>query len=308
MNDDRRVGTAITTVELIPSKDVRAYMEEKGRVLTDFEKATLIYNHSGMNFTEKAACLKELMELTEDSNLREEIQDRLSYEDRCISRFYENDGSYIYGLEVYDAEAEKFVGQGYSASGSMVVKCGKKFQEKFNVYKIMLMTEDIGPDACQMDHVASIHFDHSGRICACCNSEVEWIAGKFEWDRERFENAYIEIQHPFENGSIVRVKNNDRLEDEHCIVECYNDELEEQNQENYDYSDTSLRIAYIYGVGRFGHEHVNIVDLEFATPDETDLKYELLHCARNLILGKGGLNEFQMLCDIYCEKAGGDSV
>lgn len=44
MNDDRRTGTAITTVELIPSKDVRASIEETGCVLTDFEKATLIYN------------------------------------------------------------------------------------------------------------------------------------------------------------------------------------------------------------------------------------------------------------------------
>ena len=39
--------------DLIPSKDVRWYLERQGRVLTDFEKATLVYNHSGMNHEEK---------------------------------------------------------------------------------------------------------------------------------------------------------------------------------------------------------------------------------------------------------------
>lgn len=95
MSNDKGTGTGITLAELIPSKDVRACIEETGRVLTDFEKATLIYNHSGMSFTEKAARLEVLMEQTEDGNLREEIQDRLSYDDLCISRFYENDGGYI---------------------------------------------------------------------------------------------------------------------------------------------------------------------------------------------------------------------
>lgn len=31
-------------LELIPSKDVREYMKETGRVFTDFEKAAIIYN------------------------------------------------------------------------------------------------------------------------------------------------------------------------------------------------------------------------------------------------------------------------
>ena len=74
--------------ELIPSKDVREYMVKRGHVLTDFEKATLIYNHSEMSFTEKAARLKGLMEQTENEILKEEIQDRLSYDDLCISGFY----------------------------------------------------------------------------------------------------------------------------------------------------------------------------------------------------------------------------
>ena len=81
MSTDKRAGTEITYAELIPSKDVREYLKEKGHVFTDFEKATLIYNHSEMSFTEKAVYLKGLMEQTENETLKEEIQDRLSYDE-----------------------------------------------------------------------------------------------------------------------------------------------------------------------------------------------------------------------------------
>lgn len=102
-----------TLAELIPSKDVREHMVKTRHVLTDFEKATLIYNHSKMSFSQKTARLKELMELTKDSNLRKEIQDRLSYDELCFSRFYENNGAYIYELQVYDPEDQSRIMTGW---------------------------------------------------------------------------------------------------------------------------------------------------------------------------------------------------
>lgn len=59
-------------IELIPSKTVRDYMKQQGRILTDFEKATLIYNHSGMDYEEKTEHLKELLESTENPELKKE--------------------------------------------------------------------------------------------------------------------------------------------------------------------------------------------------------------------------------------------
>ena len=299
MSNYKGTDTGITLAELIPSKDVRACIEETGRVLTDFEKATLIYNHSGMSFTEKAARLKVLMEQTEDGNLREEIQDRLSYDDLCISRFYENDGGYIYRLEVYDPEDDTSYEQGYCVSGSVAVTYGKRFKENFSVHKIVLLTEDVELDDCRVDSVAAVYFDNQGQVRGYYNSEVAWMAEKSEADWERFENAYITIPHPFRNGSFVRAKNNGRLGNEVCIVECNNDELIKPKHEYCDYDGTSLRVAYIYGAARFGHEHVSVVDLEFATPDEADPKYSLLYCAQSLTLGQGGLNDFQFICDEY---------
>ena len=149
----------IDYAELIPSKDVREHMEKKGRVLTDFEKATLIYNHSEMSYSKKATQLKELMELTEDSNLKEEIQERLSYDERCLNKFYENDGTCIYELQVYDPENQESCEQGYYTTGEVAVTCGKKFQENFSVHKIVLLEEEKEPEDCRSDYIAAIYFD-----------------------------------------------------------------------------------------------------------------------------------------------------
>lgn len=200
-----------TLAELIPSKDVREHMVKTRHVLTDFEKATLIYNHSEMSFSQKTARLKELMELTKDSNLRKEIQDRLSYDELCFSRFYENNGAYIYELQVYDPEDQGSCEQGYYMSGELAVTCGKKFQENFSVHKIVLLTEEKEAEDCHSDYIATVCFDNQGKVRGYYSSEVEWTAKKSEMDRERFENAFIKIPHPFKNGDFIRVKNNDRL-------------------------------------------------------------------------------------------------
>lgn len=293
----------VNLTELIPSKDVREHMEKKGCVLTDFEKATLIYNHSGMSFSEKAAHLKKLLEITEDENLKEEIEDRLSYDELCLSRFYENNGYYIYELQVYNPEDRESCERGYYTSGEIAAVCGKKFQENFSVHKIVLMTEEKEQEDCRADYSATVYFDNQGQVRGYYSSEVEWTAKKSEADVERFENAFIKIAHPFRNGDIIKVRNNDRLEDEICIIECRNAELDQeflkQNFVGCDYSDASLKVVYIYGAARFGHEHVSIVDIEFAAPDEEDSKYRLLCCARSLVLGHGGLNDLQYLCDEY---------
>ena len=75
MSSDKQAVSTITIAELVPSKDVREYLLEKGRVFTDFERATLIYNHSGMCYEEKLLKLKELMEITNDAGLKKQIRE-----------------------------------------------------------------------------------------------------------------------------------------------------------------------------------------------------------------------------------------
>ena len=135
-------------------------------------------------------------------------------------------------------------------------------------------------------------------------SEAEWTAATSEADGNRFENAFVEIPHPFRNGDFVKVLHNHALKNEVCIVECIGEDGEysacgQRSFIHRDYSDASLRVAYIYGAARFGHAHPEIVDIVWAAPDEDDPKYRLLNCARDLMRGKGGLSDFQLECEAY---------
>lgn len=74
--------------ELIPSRDVRNYMAKQGRKLTDFEKAVLLYHRSGISLEERMRFLEELKNLTEDRELKKQIQERLDYEQKCFDLFF----------------------------------------------------------------------------------------------------------------------------------------------------------------------------------------------------------------------------
>ena len=76
--------------DLIPSKDVRWYLERQGRVLTDFEKATLVYNHSGMDHEEKEKALVDILKMIKDFELQDQIRGRLTHDQFCIAKFYES--------------------------------------------------------------------------------------------------------------------------------------------------------------------------------------------------------------------------
>lgn len=290
--------------ELIPSKTVREYMKEQGRVLTDFEKAVLLYHHSGMDYEEKKECLKELFEKTEDTKLKEQIRERLDYDERCQERFYKKEDREIYKLLVYSPYDDQYLESGHFLCGALAVRSGKKFQEEFYVQKIKLFAEETERENCQ--EKAARYFNADGTLRDYYSYEVPWNAQKEETDHERFENAYVEIPFPFQNGDFVMVKNHQELNGQICLVEGNQQTTETgKNKEWFccmDYSDATIRVAYIYENAKFGHVHVNITDVEYAEVKEEDPKKIVLICAQSLLKGCGGLSDFQYACEEYCRK------
>lgn len=296
--------------KLIPSKDVRDYMEKKGRRLTDFEKATLIYNHSEMNYEEKTEALIELVSVTVDTELKGQIRERLVHDRRCIKRFFEKREDEIYEMKVFISEDQEWSESNSYISGEIAVACGRKFHEKFSVHKIRILNEEQKLDDCCAERPASFHFNSEGVLQDYYSSEIVWIGEKGEDNKGRFENRFIDILHPFRTGDFVRVKYHEYLGDEICIVEGYRDDEEYEKKRikyedikngifPYGYGDVSMRVAYEYGDARFGHEHVRIVDVEYAELDEKHPKKKLLLNASLLIRGHGGLSDFQVACDEY---------
>ena len=292
--------------DLIPSKDVRWYLERQGRVLTDFEKATLVYNHSGMNHEEKEKALVDILKMIKDFELQDQIRDRLTHDQFCIAKFYESTEDEIYELSVFSAEDQEWSDCGSFLSGELAVCCGKKFKECFMVDKIKLILEEKEPEECDSECIASLCFTADGKISSYYSNEIKGDSTLGDGSDNRFENAYIEIPHPFKNGDLVRILNGNPQEQNIGIVECLREPEEKHSRQqrycHYDYSDASLRIAIMSEDAKFGHEHVQITNIEFAALEEDDPRKQLLECAGSLVRGEGGLGDFQFLCNEYCRK------
>lgn len=292
--------------ELVPSKDVREYMEKQGCVLTDFEKATLVYNHSGMSHMEKRTALECILKETTDDGVRVQIQNRLTYDRQCLKKFYEKGKNEIYVLNVFSSETQEWTECGYYVSGEIAVASGKKIKERFSVYKTKVFTEEKEPEECFSKQIAALYFNAGGILCNYFSNEIPEIESEGNNDRMHFEHAYIDIPHPFKNGDLVKVLYNESLKDGICIVECCKEESDDENICKQrcmycDYSDVSLRIATMSENAQFGHEHVPVPNIEYATVEDSDLRKSIVDCATDLLKGCGGLSDLQYACEAYRE-------
>lgn len=78
-------------MEIILSKDVREYILKKGYVFTENEIATLIHN-SEWSISEKHKTLLKIASKTVNQVLKQQIEERIQYEELCIRRIRENAG------------------------------------------------------------------------------------------------------------------------------------------------------------------------------------------------------------------------
>lgn len=76
--------------DLVVSKDYKKMMQENQIELTDWEKATLIYNHPSARYIEKMWELLALKKQTEDEILKEQIEEQLSHNYLFYEKYKEN--------------------------------------------------------------------------------------------------------------------------------------------------------------------------------------------------------------------------
>ena len=115
--------------ELIPSKDVRNYLQKLGRKFNDFESATLIYN-SDWSLKEKHQALAEILENTKDEVLRGQIKDRIERDKEYITKIKSMPGKLIIKLEVWEAMDSEYQFAGYFETFALAegytFGCGRK--------------------------------------------------------------------------------------------------------------------------------------------------------------------------------------
>ena len=270
--------------ELVPSLYMRSLYEDLGFELTDFNKATLIWNNLLHCRSEKLSALKILQESTPDECLKQQIQERLDYEDDMLKIMKNNcDGKYVFVILDEDEYCCGFFSE-YEMAHKYGIEHACKYGEK--TYKIEkqliirkecdLMVRDCGrmnwniiPSGKTIetvkydgDPVSGISYLADGNIKHIWSNEMsEEEESKVDpYRTDRFEHQFFCI--PFEGtiGWTVRDITDGTIG---VLMQDTKGWQKYMDRSFYrDYSDIQVEVAFLKSQGCWLHKHINPIYLE----------------------------------------------
>ena len=92
--------------DLIPSKDMREYLQKIDHHFSDAEIASLIYNVSRLGWKERRERLKDLAERTDDQELKEQILELVEVQLKAVEDFKTLEPGFIYAVETTERNGE----------------------------------------------------------------------------------------------------------------------------------------------------------------------------------------------------------
>jgi len=285
---------------IIPSKDVREYLAEINYVFTDLEHAALLY-HTIEDKEEVWEKLEELKGSIKDTELQRRIEERICYEKNCKNEFMKNESRhYIYTVSYEEEEIEWVMGHFLDAE--LAISCGKKnCREKklpFEVNKYRIIHENV-----------TIYDAYEETMCGRLryNAEGKLISADF-WEQQEeeketgqvigcFEDIFLSVPSPFRRGDVVSLIGSNRV----GVVETDSREREEFVRKAqakgvaFDWFDAALTVCFLTEDGRFSHDHINPIWLEYATKQQQEGNEEVLKMASLLLKGEADLDSFLVL-------------
>ena len=129
--------------ELVPSEYMRELFRKNNYEFSDFNKATIIWNRKDVRREERISALKELAVNTEDQELKQQILDRLYYEDSMLERHKNNKNKKC----VYVVLDSDECGCGYFSDYDLAYEYGKEIaahydEDKFSIEKQYIISEE----------------------------------------------------------------------------------------------------------------------------------------------------------------------
>lgn len=267
----------------IPSGDLRKVISERNWSFSDREKAAIIWNSAELLET-KHEDIKNIGDKTADLILKQQIQERLSYDKAALEKFENRSEGFIYATNTDEFSGEDNI-IGYFKTHKLAYEAGKRSGYSFKIEKHQIIDEDtvvikswsinsplIEPDVEKQieeipyegGSVAAIEYNKEGMITyywSCEISKEEAI--KVETlSRERFENAYVVYPNPYEIGESVRVLGTDKIGRVGISQEDWEWNLNKALMDNAieDYSDASIMI--LYDDKGYDHGHISPIFLE----------------------------------------------
>lgn len=283
--------------ELVPSEYMREIFREEGFELTDFQKATLIWNAPDKNRNAKLTALKELLENTDDVRLQRQIIERIQYEEKAFCRFKDNSaGRYVYVIvDEYGYSCGFFVE--YDMARDYLLKYIKEYEAPCKLEKQVLVkdvrdlivrkydcvnpnlrsetTDKKGEEHESYEGFATscMSFDGEGSIKGLRTGEMsgeeEKVVGEFMPDR--FENHFFKIPFWGWQGAPVRdMTDHEWLDDYRAYGVLVDDAKSWENylhrieQKNLfvDFYDMNVKVYFLNEQGVWMHEHINPIYLE----------------------------------------------
>lgn len=294
---------------LIPSPEVREYLKSINYQLSDFQKATLLWNSQYGSQAEKMQKLSEMILATNDIDLKLQMAKRYRFEQEVVDVFKSKTDNGIF--VVYDEDKNDC---GYfllyeTAFEYCKEKGGKEIQKHLlikdkeiprvrsegrpNLY----MFPDANVDAEEYDgqSLGYVTFNEDYDILNIWSNEMplklEQEVDSF--NPKRFEFAYTEIPFPknvFSVGTLVKDLRTQRI----GVISTTEKEWDEftkyiKNGLYVDFSDYALTVLFICDDGNWIHEHINPIYLGVNKPSEIKdaTLYAVLGAMSRYLSGQG---------------------
>ena len=310
--------------QAIPSDYMRGFYCSIDRNFTDFELAAMLWN-SRMKQTEKIQAIKELSEITADSELREQIEGRLRYEREAYHVFADNaDGKYIYVVEDEEEQISGFFRK-LDTAIAFAKKDGRQWcfsvskqivvEDELPMQKIGEWNPNLFPD--KKNELSEYCAYPDGRVTYFANGEIRYQWSNClpdeiknlvdQWSTERFENYPLLLENPFDKGDIVMYENPFKkvdsvmYEDMIGVIDISKEDVESDQErirngdKKYcDYSDSTTTIVqYIRGDGRIFHSHSPLLSLKKVSREELPEEIrEYVGMVSDMVRGKYALDAF----------------
>ncbi len=256
--------------ELVPSEYLQKVFEDNNFELTDFNKATIIWNMDGKTRDEKLLALEELAGTTQDAVLKKQIVQRIEYENKMLDVMRSNDGRHIYVVLDKDDLYCGFFSEYEIAYRYGIDKAKCNEEKHFQIDKQLVITEEkeltvkspgrtnwnLFPEAKKDqtqkyvgDAVSSVYCTAKGAIQRIWSNEIaeEDEDNVDSYRSERFEIQFINI--PFEGTTGWQVRD---IRDGSIGVlmqdtEGWNRYLKDISDRNLyvDFSDIQVEVAFL---------------------------------------------------------------
>lgn len=271
-------------------------MKEKLALLSDADKATVLYN-SISEIKKRQAALQEIAQTTEDAMLKQQIEERIWYEEETIRRFRENkEGKSVYVVYEYIKDLNDDYTIGFFRDCDTAVLYGKKKAQdgKFQVHKQEIVqgndlprqsiewrtNPNLWPEPAAEEKNGTKEYDGSpigimryedGELTYIFTHEMtlEEQDKVDEFQTSRFESRFVELKpYPFERGELVRYTVTGEIGIIQTDKEEYLHWVNKYREGMYlDYIDSSVQVEFLDESGRH-HEHLHPIFLEPALEEE----------------------------------------